>query len=198
MVFVERTDIMTKNSINVFINRTKYELTEETQTGSALKEHAGIPLNDVLFLDQPHDDMVIANDATITLRNGAHLHSQPAADYGDEQRYVTVEEYMQPDGWQFLVYRGFRIPSEYRPDRIDLLIKLPPTFPEAAPDMFWVSPAVVIATTGGSPRGTGNVTLLNQSWQQFSWHLKPGAWRPGVSDVRDFLRCIQGRFERRD
>jgi len=189
---------MPKIHINVFINRTKYELAEETQTGAALKELGGIPLNDVLFLDQPHDDMVIANDATITLRNGAHLHSQPAADYGDEQRYATIEEHPQPDGWRFLIYRGFRIPSEYRPDRVDLLIKLPPTFPEAAPDMFWVSPAVVITTTGGSPRGTGNVTLLNQTWQQFSWHLKPGAWRPGISDVRDFVRCVQARFERRD
>lgn len=190
---------MPKNDINIFINRTKYELTEETQTGTALKQIAGIPLSDVLFLDQPHDDMVIANDATITLHNGAHLHSQPAADYGDEpQRYATVEELHQPDGWRFMVYRGFRIPPEYRPDRIDLLIKLPPMFPEAAPDMFWVSPGVVLATTGASPRGTGNVPLLGQTWQQFSWHLKPGAWRPGVSDVRDFLRCVQGRFERRD
>ena len=189
---------MSKTQINIFIDRKKFELTEATQTGRALKDLAGIPANDVLFLDQPGDDLVIANETAITVHNGAHLHSQPAADYGDEQRYSTVEEYPQPDGWRFVVYRGFRIPAEYRPDRVDVLIKLPPTFPEAAPDMFWVSPAVTIAATGASPRGTGSVNLLNQSWQQFSWHLKQGAWRPGVSDIRDFLRCIQGRFERRD
>lgn len=68
--------------INVFINRTKYELTNPVQTGRALKQLAGIPLTDVLFLQQPHEDLVIANDSTVTLKSGAHLHSQPPADYG--------------------------------------------------------------------------------------------------------------------
>lgn len=187
-----------KSHIEAFIDRKKFELTDPVQTGRSLKELAGIPLNDVLFLDQPHDDLVINNDTIITLQNGAHLHSQPAADYGDEQRYATVEHYPQPDGWTFAIYRGFRIPVEYRPDRVDVLVKLPPTFPDAAPDCFFVSPAISLTANGASPRGTRQVTILNQSWQQFSWHLKPGAWRPGVSELRDFLRCIQGRFERRD
>ncbi len=187
-----------KKHIEVFIDKKKFELTDPVQTGRSLKELAGIPLNDVLFLDQPGDDIVIKNDATVTLNNGAHLHSQPAADYGDEQRYANIEEHRQADGWTFTIYRGFRIPSEYRPDCVDVLVKLPPTFPDAAPDCFFVSPVVTLAANGASPRGTGIVNLLKQNWQQFSWHLKPGAWRPGASELRDFLRCILGRFERRD
>jgi hypothetical protein len=63
---------------------------------------------------------------------------------------------------------------------------------------FWIQPQVVVAATGASPGGTTMETLLGQTWQRFSWHLAAGAWRAGVSDLRDFLRCIIGRFERRD
>jgi hypothetical protein len=185
-------------SIHVFIDRKKFDLDDPVQTGRSLKELAGIPLGDVLFLDQPGDDLVIKNEATVTLKNGAHLHSQPAADYGDEQRYHEVSELPQPDGWTFVIYRDFQIPSDYRPDRIDVLVKLPPTFPDAAPDMFWVSPHVTVGPGGSSPRGTTTENVLSASWQRFSWHLSPGSWRPGVSTMRDFIRCIIGRFERRD
>lgn len=189
---------MKPNSIHVFIDRKKFDLDDPVQTGQALKELAGIPLGDVLFLDQPGDDLVIKNEAMVTLKNGAHLHSQPAADYGNEQRYREVVELPQPDGWTFVIYRDFQIPSEYRPDRADLLVKLPPTFPDAAPDMFWVTPHVTVGSGGASPRGTSTENVLGAAWQRFSWHLVPGAWRAGVSTLRDFLRCIIGRFERRD
>jgi Prokaryotic E2 family E len=63
--------------------------------------------------------------------------------------------------------------------------------------MFWVYPAV--RTAGGSlPRATSEERLLGKNWQRFSWHLAGGAWKPGVSDLRDFLRCIQARFHRMD
>jgi hypothetical protein len=40
--------------------------------------------------------------------------------------------------------------------------------------------------------------LLGMDWQRFSWHLTPGAWKPGVSTLRDFMRCIAARFLRKD
>jgi hypothetical protein len=189
---------MKPHPIHVFIDRKKYDLEDPNQTGRALKELAGIPLGDVLFLDQPGDDVVINNETTITLKNGAHLHSQPPADYGDEERYKQLDELPQPDGWTYLIYREFQLPAEFRPDRVDLLVKLPPTFPDAAPDMFWVSPHVTVGATHASPRGTSTETVLGASWQRFSWHLAAGAWRAGVSTLRDFLRCVIGRLERRD
>lgn len=189
---------MSHTNIHVFINRTKYELSGPNQTGKALKEVAGIPLTDVLFLDQQGEDKVIANEAEVTLNNGDHLHSQPPANYGNDRRHGEVNRLPQSDGWTFVVYRDFRLPSEYRPDRVKLLVKLPPAFPDAQPDMFWVSPSVVVGSTGTSPAGTSVEVVLGEPWQRFSWHLEPGAWRPGVSDLRDYLRCVLGRFERRN
>lgn len=191
--------------IHVFINKRKYELENPVQTGASLKQLAGIPLQDVLFLQQPGDDEVIGNDATVTLKNGAHLHSQPPADYGlgavelreagiDAAR-ATIHE--QPGGWSFLVISSYKLPSGFEPEGVDLLVKLPPAFPDAQPDMFWVHPAVK-TQAGTLPRATCMEPLLGKDWQRFSWHLSSGAWQPGVSTLRDFMRCIAGRFLRKD
>ncbi len=191
--------------IHIFINKTKYDLENPVQTGASLKQLAAIPLADVLFLQEPGEDQVIGNDAQITLRNGAHLHSQPAADYGFGPSELS-DAGLGPEraalhgdgsGWSFLVISDYGLPTGYQPNRVELLVKLPPLFPEAAPDMFWVHPPVK-AASGGLPRSTSIERLLGKDWQRFSWHLSPGAWKPGVSTIRDYLRCIAARFLRND
>jgi hypothetical protein len=194
-----------EHSIHVFINKEKYELEHAVQTGSALKQLAGIPLSDVLFLQRPGDDEVIGNDAKVTLKNGDHLHSQPPADYGLgpaqlAEAGVGAERaavHAESGGWSFLVISGYKLPAGFQPNSVDLLVKLPPGFPDAAPDMFWVFPPVRTAA-GGQPRATSSERLLGKDWQRFSWHLAAGAWKPGVSSLRDFLRCVSGRFLRMD
>lgn len=195
-----------KHSIHVFINKNKFDLDEPVQTGATLKHLAGIPLGDVLFLQRPGEDEVVANEATVTLKNGDHLHSQPPADYGLETSALLSDAGLAPQravvhpeagGWSFLVIADYALPAGFEPKRVQLLVKLPPGFPDAAPDMFWVHPAV--RTSNGSlPRATCNERLLGKDWQRFSWHLAAGAWKPGVSGLRDFLRCVSARFLRQD
>ena len=196
---------MNSHPIHAFINAKKFELDEPVQTGASLKQLAGIAPGDVLFLQQPGSDQVIANDAHITLKNGDHLHSQPPADYGNGASSLAALEincerttiHPQPGGWNFLVIAGYELPLGFLPNSVELLVKLPPTFPDAAPDMFWVSPEVK-APSGSLPRATSTEQLLGRTWQRFSWHLAAGAWKPGVSTIRDYLRCISARFLRLD
>ncbi|MCO5166643.1 MAG: hypothetical protein M9894_09785 [Planctomycetes bacterium] len=186
----------------IFIDKIKFELSDPVQTGRSLKALAGIALTDVLFLKQPHEDPVIANDTTITLKDGSHLYVQPAADYGqvvDGASLGTAGSFrvvQQADGWRFVIIETYTIPPPFLPATVRLLIKLPPLFPTAAPDMFWVQPP--LSVNGAVPKGAGMETLLGEPWQRFSWHLKKGAWKPGISELRDFMRCIRGRFERQD
>lgn len=191
--------------IHVFINKKKFELDKPVQTGASLKKLAEIPLNDVLFLQQPGEDQILTNEAKIDLKNGDHLHSQPAADYGLGAA-ALLDAGLKPDravlhaesgGWTFLVIADYALPTGFRPDRVELLLKLPPTFPDAAPDMFWVHPEVK-APNGGLPRATSTERLFGKDWQRFSWHLAGGAWKPGVSTLRDYLRCVCARFLRLD
>jgi hypothetical protein len=191
--------------IRVFINRNKYELENPTQTGAELKRLAGIPLGDVLFRQQPGEDEVLASEATVTLKNGDQLHSQPAADYGLEASAITTAgldpqytvQHAEAGGWTSLIVKDFRLPEGYTPNVVDLLIKIPPLFPETAPDMFWVFPSTK-APKGGAPKGTSIERMHGDEWQRFSWHLAPGAWKPGVSTLRDYLRCVRARFLRLD
>ena len=194
-----------EHAIHIFINKKKYDVQQHVQTGAALKQLAGIPSADVLFRQRPGDDEVIANDAKVTLKNGDHFHSQPPADYGlgaaqlADAGLAPERASLHPEagGWEFLVIADYELPAGFQPNRVNLLVKLPPGFPDAAPDMFWVHPPV--RTAGGSqPRATSMERLLDKEWQRFSWHLAGGAWKPGASTLRDYLRCICGRFLRLD
>jgi hypothetical protein len=193
-----------RHSIHFFINRTKYQVAKAAQTGRSLKELGGVALGDVLFRERPGDDEVIANEAHVTVKDGDHFHSSPPADYGSVAAVAEdwaigsgPRQLHQPDGWTFVVFDAFPVPAEYVPGLVRLLVKLPPGFPDAAPDMFWIQPAIRLAG-GDIPVGTTIESVLGEPWQRFSWHLQPGAWRPGISDLRDFLRCVRTRFERRN
>jgi hypothetical protein len=194
-----------EHPIHIFINKKRYEVKDHVQTGASLKELAGIPLNDVLFLQRPGEDDVIPNDKKITLKNDDCFHSQPPADYGwgaallAEAGFSAQRATLHPEanGWQFLVISDFEVPGGFQPNQVELLVKLPPAFPDAAPDMFWVRPPIRTAS-GAAPRATTSERLLGKDWQRFSWHLAAGAWKPGVSELRDFLRCIYSRFLRMD
>lgn len=199
-----RTILPAGCSVVVTINAKPYEFSDPHQTGRTLKERAGIPNTDVLFRDRPGEDEVIPDDAKIVLKCDDRFHSAPPANYGNtpaispsdvgSDRFETLA---QPDGWTFLVVPDFPLPDAFMPRSTRLLIKLPPLFPDAAPDMFWVSPPVR-TVSGGAPQGTSSEQLLGVEWQRFSWHLLPGAWRVGSSTLRDYLRCVRARFEKRN
>lgn len=193
----------TTHAITVTINRKEFVFSDSHQTGRMLKERAGIPLTDVLFRHQANEDEVVVDDAKIELKCGDCFHSAPPANYGappigtTDVGFDQFDSMVQPDNWTFLVVPNYLLPDSFFPKVASLLVKLPPSFPDAAPDMFWLHPQVRTAS-GGAPQGTSIETLLDEQWQRFSWHLLPGAWRPGISTLRDYMRCIRARLEKRD
>lgn len=187
----------------VLINRQPYVFDDPHQTGHSLKQRAGIPAGDTLFLNRPKEDEVIPDDLHIKLKTGERFYSAPPANYGrsDVQELETgldgCEFLEQPDGWTWVRIPDYPMNDGYEPATATLLVKLPPMFPDAAPDMFWLVPAVKTAA-GAAPQGTSALVMLGQEWQQFSWHLQPGAWIPGISTLRDYLRCVRARLEKRN
>lgn len=189
-----------KHAVTVTINRQPYTFDDPHQTGRTLKERAGVPLDDVLFLHRKHEDEVVANEAKIKLKDDDVFHSAPPANYGNQIEAGDVgtehfEVLPQPDGWTFLIVHDYAVPGGFTPTVVRTLVKLPPAFPDAAPDMFWLSPPVK-TSAGAAPLGTSVETVLDTQWQRFSWHLLPGAWRPGVSNLRDYMRCVRSRLEK--
>ena len=94
-----------------------------------------------------------------------------------------------------LVLKQFRLPLGYDPDVVDLLLRLPPQFPEVAPDMFWMEPAVRYSD-GRVPVNTNPEVIIGRNWQRWSRHFSASPWRPGIDDLQSFYRLIKTTLER--
>jgi hypothetical protein len=106
------------------------------------------------------------------------------------QRGLQFTADLEPDGFVALVVNPMRLPIGLEPRAPSMLIRLPPGFPDAAPDMFYFNPAVT-RTSAGTILGT-EVTWTDshgRSWQRWSRHI--GAqWRPGIDNLDSYLAYI--------
>jgi hypothetical protein len=115
------------------------------------------------------------------------------------------EAYLQGQGFEYevisegqmfsLIICGFRLPAGYEPALVDLLLRLPGGFPDAAPDMFWTHPIVSYAGGGIPPASDVRLDYNGRIWQRWSRHLAV-AWRPGVDNLQTYLRLIRTDLEK--
>lgn len=97
-------------------------------------------------------------------------------------------------GFANVVIEDFSTAPGLTPDKVDLLLRLPFGFPDAAPDMFWVAPHAT--STGGVqiPGTELTETYVNRTWQRWSRHIAQ-QWRPGIDNLETYLayvrRCVR-------
>lgn len=97
-------------------------------------------------------------------------------------------------GMTSVVLHGLKLPPGANVDRVDMLLRLPAGFPDAAPDMFWCDPPVRRADGGNFPNADQMENHLGKQWQRFSRHLAQGEWRAGVDSIDTFLVLIFKSF----
>lgn len=85
-----------------------------------------------------------------------------------------------------------------KPGCVDMLLRISESYPHAAPDMFWVNPAVVLAKTNGRPGAADSIENYHgKQWQRFSWHIVGAKWRPIADTLAGtFLPFIEHRLWR--
>ncbi len=68
----------------VDINGVRFEIHERFRTGAQLKELAGIPSENHLFLEVPgdHDDEQIMDDFAVPMQNGLRFYDVPVGNLG--------------------------------------------------------------------------------------------------------------------
>lgn len=104
---------------------------------------------------------------------------------------ASWSKHEMPDGWTCIVISGYRLPVGFAPEAVDLMIRLHPQFPDAPPDMFYICPTAVISRTNQRPTATeADEIYLSRTWQRFSRHLAPGAWKAG-DDLCTWLTAIR-------
>jgi hypothetical protein len=89
-----------------------------------------------------------------------------------------------------MVITGFSTAPGLSLDTVDLLIRLPFGFPDAAPDMFWVMPNLSMATGQPIPGTEMTEAIVDRVWQRWSRHIA-GQWRPGVDNLETYLAYIR-------
>lgn len=117
------------------------------------------------------------------------------------------EEYLKSKGFKYtltpsgneimLVFPDFPVSSPpHNRCNVDLLVRLPPGYPNANPDMFWVVPELRLAN-GQHPEAASTFeTHLGRQWQRFSRHYKGDQWRAGVDGIWTHLNFIQRELSR--
>lgn len=111
----------------------------------------------------------------------------------EDEQYLTslnLEFAVEEDALgTHVIIRNYVLPEGLAPRMADLLVTLPPGFPDAAPDMFWLTPNVTKAS-GAAVAGTEAVhTRGDRSWQRWSRHIG-SQWRAGIDDLRSYVRYI--------
>ncbi|MFJ4633848.1 E2/UBC family protein [Streptomyces sp. NPDC088847] len=106
--------------------------------------------------------------------------------------YTTAVE----SGMVCVVLPGWPVPPGYNRTSVDLLVRLPAGFPDAAPDMWWVDPALVLADGSAVEATQITEVYLGRSWQRWSRHFSPGQWRPGIDGLETYLARIRGEMLR--
>lgn len=97
-------------------------------------------------------------------------------------------EIVESDGMINLVFDDFPIPLFYNKKYTTLLLRLPVSYPNGNPDMFWTD-ADLTCLNGQIPNKADQMeTYLGRQWRRFSWH--PQGWNPGTGNLCMYLEFV--------
>lgn len=76
----------------------------------------------------------------------------------------------------------------------DILILLPPGYPDTAPDMFYLLPWVKLKNGNRYPRAADQpLRFSGQTWQRWSRHCRD--WRPGADGIWTMLKRVENALK---
>lgn len=98
-------------------------------------------------------------------------------------------------GYTVLILTAYPLPDGWSKAATDLLLKLPASFPNGAPDMFWTSEDLTLANGAVPVKGDVIELACGRRWRRFSWH--PKSWSPATDDIHTFLQFVDRRLAQR-
>ncbi len=93
-----------------------------------------------------------------------------------------------------LVFKRFPLGDGYNVASSDLLVRIPRTYPDAGPDMFWVEPNVTLANGAIPQSAEAMENYINRQWRRFSWHWKNGRWDANIDNMHGYIEFIRKRL----
>jgi hypothetical protein len=108
---------------------------------------------------------------------------------------------------RFLIFLDVKLDEpRYNVPACDVLVVIPPNYPQAGNDMFWTSPHLVRADGRQIPQVLGPGGGDSRFWKgrefcRWSRHwdpASPSAWRPGKDDIMSIHRRIDWALKHPD
>lgn len=88
--------------------------------------------------------------------------------------YPNLELIQQPDGSIQILINDFYLPPHWGKEKTNIMIKLPPGYPQAMPSGF-------------------QAQLDGQNWKGFCW--RPSSWNPSKDNLWKWVKLIEKFFE---
>lgn len=80
----------------------------------------------------------------------------------------------------------------YNKSSIELLLRIPLSYPNGKPDMFWTDEDFILKN-GRIPKSSEHIEIcLGKRRRRFSWHLSN--WNPGGDNLVTFLEFVNNRL----
>ena len=94
-------------------------------------------------------------------------------------------------GQKAIIIRGWKLPEGmYDHQQVDVLILIPPGYPDVPPDMFHLMPWVKLTNGNKHPQKADHpVHYASKSWQRWSRHCND--WRPGIDGIWTMLKRVE-------
>ncbi len=94
-----------------------------------------------------------------------------------------------------VIFLGFVIGDGYAVTHSDLLLRIPRSYADAGPDMFWMAPAVLLANGQTPQAADSRERYVDREWRRFSWHRPPSnPWNPNIDNLHSHLEFIRKRL----
>lgn len=114
----------------------------------------------------------------------------PSADVAHLQSKAIAYKEVEQSGQKGIILVSYSLPAaRFDVVKADILIVLPPGYPDVAPDMFYLLPWVRLAAENRYPsRADQPFGFGGQNWQRWSRHNPE--WRPGIDGIWTMLKRI--------
>lgn len=197
-----------RTQVIIFINDKRFEAPSEEMKGVEIKALGEIPPQNRLFKEVPgpRDDVPISDEEVVELKNGDRFYDLPRGVHGAptlrevlvpdiaklREEFGDVEITPTPDGGLHVLLASVRLPGGWSKDHTQMLIVVPPGYPEQRPSGFFAENTLTLAE-GGQPRGTGINEITGRQWLYFCW--QPEAWSPQRDTLWKYVKLMTERFQ---
>ncbi|MBL8275249.1 MAG: multiubiquitin domain-containing protein [Pelomonas sp.] len=113
------------------------------------------------------------------------------------ERFAFWETFVEA-GRRWLVIHAFQVPLGYRGQRrVTLALEVPPNYPTAQVDMFYVFPALSLSSGGGIPNTEAVQAIMGQQFQRWSRHRgTDSTWKADSDNIITHLALVESALRK--